>query len=292
MLSVPPLRCRTQRSNETDDKQDFEQVEEWNEFGELKQAIGPVPAAANTSTKASTTAPSSANAQKGETTSSSNAAPPASDPMRDLATQAASVGLGRAKGPHALVDGSKIRPLPGAAQLQSKEPKQSESAPSTEPSATEKTTSDQTGKTKPPEVEAVEKYIARDPTDPVPSAGTPLSSVHPGRTPNESEPVSTVDSSDSLAGGQGGIVEPSKETAALESTSSLHRETSSASSTSQPAGSKSLSHRGSEIKLASPDEIKEVEDVQKIPEVTDESEDDQAGEKAADASKAGDSVQD
>ncbi|GAB7342604.1 hypothetical protein MBLNU457_g0775t1 [Dothideomycetes sp. NU457] len=83
---------------------DLEEVEEWNEYGELKENVGPVPA------NNSTSVPPAA-AQSTTTTTSSQLDGTASDPMRDAAAQAASVGLARQGKPTVLVDQSKFRPL-------------------------------------------------------------------------------------------------------------------------------------------------------------------------------------
>ncbi|KAK4951151.1 hypothetical protein LTR66_005075 [Elasticomyces elasticus] len=76
---------------------DLEEVEEWNEFGELKETIGPVPAAQPTAT----TAP--------PPPSTSQAQPGAAHPSH---TQTDTPDAARENHPPALLDASKTRPPP------------------------------------------------------------------------------------------------------------------------------------------------------------------------------------
>ena len=95
--------------------QDLEQIEEWNEFGELKENIGPTP-----SLNTAPSGPSSADlAAKPAQTSNTLAPSPSSQPgaaLRQLGTEAAAVANAKKTGgpilPKPGVDSSKIRPLP------------------------------------------------------------------------------------------------------------------------------------------------------------------------------------
>lgn len=193
---------------------DINEVEDWNEFGELKEQIGPVPGA--DAGPAPTVWSKAAPAQVAEVPEATK--PSANDPMRDLAAQAASIGQARQKGPTALVDSSKIRTLDGKAPLKA-ETDAAEAAPKTPSEAaqegevgkaedTQRTPSVAvTDAPKPETIPAdtesnadsgpapatssasdathtatgsstTSEAIARDPTDPVPSAGDPPSVAH------------------------------------------------------------------------------------------------------------------
>ena len=97
--------------------QDLEQVEEWNEFGELKENIGDVPA-------------SNAAPPGGQT--GVNIAPPLPvNPTATAGTAQVKTPGNVSKAPPALVDASKMRPLPGAAEIAARNSKpQEESRPS------------------------------------------------------------------------------------------------------------------------------------------------------------------
>ncbi|KAF2155931.1 hypothetical protein K461DRAFT_265394 [Myriangium duriaei CBS 260.36] len=176
---------------------DINEVEEWNEFGELKDAIGPVPGATTTpaAPSAVTTKPTSAPANTASEAAPSSTTAPADDPMRDLAAQAASIGLARQKGPPVLVDASKIKPLEGTGTA---EPKPEAAATEAPPAAAQEATpatSTPVASTEPAKLETINAavdqkqssidtataaaapHIPRDPSDGVPSAPEPSKPV-------------------------------------------------------------------------------------------------------------------
>ncbi|KAK6439765.1 hypothetical protein LTR95_004036 [Oleoguttula sp. CCFEE 5521] len=86
---------------------DLEQIEEWNEYGELKENIGPVPPAAG---------------------------PAPAPSLLNKPAAGGSMGMGRGKipPPRPGVDDSKMRPLPGAAEIKARNAPKPDAAPTAE----------------------------------------------------------------------------------------------------------------------------------------------------------------
>ncbi|KAK6434166.1 hypothetical protein LTR95_009655 [Oleoguttula sp. CCFEE 5521] len=116
------------------DLQDLEQIEEWNEYGELKENIGPVPPAAGPAP-----APSLLN--------------------KPGAVGAMGMGRGKIPLPRPGVDESKMRPLPGAAEIKARNtPK-----PDATPVAETKSVSDENARPKTTDSEPAEKEPSVNP---------------------------------------------------------------------------------------------------------------------------------
>lgn len=168
--------------------QDLEEIEEWNEFGELKDNIGPVPA-------------SNAAPPGGQT--GVNIAPPL--PVNPTATggsakisQAGPAGMNKAPSP--LVDSSKMRALPGAAEIAAKNKPQptSTSNPIDEPPKVETMSSAPADKEQ--NISEAKEAPKHNPAHDHLSA--PASAIQSGTATPASEPASDSTEADSEAASQ------------------------------------------------------------------------------------------
>ncbi|KAG9972157.1 hypothetical protein KCU78_g23423, partial [Aureobasidium melanogenum] len=222
---------------------DLEEVEEWNEFGEIKENIGDIPPATSApapggegvTTRATmhpTTQPPAQLPIKPTTTAATTATKPADDKheslqspmatlsMKEAATEAASIGAAR-KGPEPGINDTKAAPL--------------KSSLAEADAATKPETMNSSSDTKAESIRTAEDTAAQTSNTPAPSDPEESS-----RAPS-SAPLTAVESSDAPA-------------------------------TATPAGSIQQKHRGSSVSIADPEEIKELEKSIAIPEADEEDE--------------------
>ncbi|KAF2227981.1 hypothetical protein BDZ85DRAFT_10414 [Elsinoe ampelina] len=272
----------------------IDEIEELNEFGELREAVGLGKGVAGGIT-AGMGAPGPAAGLGGGLGHIPGTAPPPNtkvatpvagvqevkqDPMKDLAAQAASIGLEKQKGPKVLVGADKIRPLPGASTVGS-----TAHAATSNPTEETKPLAATTNKTEPPTLpeettkasdpitgEAIKTTsILSDSTKPetmTSSTNTKQASLDTATATasSTSDEQPTTPSRDSPSATAGTTI-PS----ALTSTDSLAP--AQTRSTDSPASVSSTStatkHRGSEVVTASQDAIKEIEAGNQIAETED-----------------------
>ncbi|KAF4551395.1 putative SH3-binding protein [Elsinoe fawcettii] len=298
---------------------DIDEVEELNEFGELKAAVG-VSATAGAGSGIGASKAPGAGAAIGATLGTglghaAGTAPPPNtkattpaagvegkdkeqDPMRDLAAQAASIGLERQKGPKVLVGEEKIRPLQAglgvkeaaaAAAEAGKGGVEGEVKPVAETDAT----------SAPVKKESEEVEEKSKTSDPVTGEAVKSTSVLDDDTKPETmtnavdkkeESVETAsaaastgeDKSEDRPEDKLGAA-PSTTSEAITSSDSLAPATSTTSLTSTSSVSITTHHRGSEVRDASPEEIKEIEDGNTITEQDGEDESDEKDSTKVDA---------
>ncbi|THW53207.1 hypothetical protein D6C99_00119 [Aureobasidium pullulans] len=257
---------------------DLDEVEEWNEFGEIKENIGDVPPASSApapggeavTTRATmhpttTAQPPAPLPVKPTATAANKSASDKSDPlqtpmanlsMKEAATEAAAIGAAR-KGPAPGINDTKVAPLKsGLAEADA---------------ATKPETVNSSSDTKAETIDAA-KDTPSQTSSPAESSEAPESSKAPevsealesSKAP-EPTPLSAVESSDDLA-----------------------------AAVATPAGTIQQKHRGSSVSNANPEEIKELEQSSAIPEADDEDEEQPKTQEqeAAVADKASVSVQD
>ncbi|KAI5212522.1 hypothetical protein E4T42_02196 [Aureobasidium subglaciale] len=234
---------------------DLDEVEEWNEFGEIKENIGDVPpsssalppggeAVTTRATMHSTTQPPAQLPVKPTTTAATKSAhekteslqsPMANLSMKEAASQAATIGAAR-KGPTPGINDTKVAPL-----------KLSLADADTQPE-----TMNSSANTKSEGVKVAEDTAAQ------------ASKASESPAEPSSAPLSAVESNDEQF------------------------------VTVTPAGSIQQKHRGSSISIANPEEIKELEQSSAIPEADEEDEEQPKtqDQEAAAAEKASVSVQD
>lgn len=204
-------------------------MEEWNEFGELKENIGNVPAHNDTS---------------GHTVQTGvNIAPPI--PIKPTATQGTtsiSQPSPVSKAPIADVDENKPRPLPGAAEIEERNKKQQQQATPPEqagvksvvdenvpPRGVESMTSAPAEKEG--SINAAKKLLGEEQGRGVDHLSAPPSAMQSGTATPDPEPVESTATTEKPAGLDAGDAE----------------------------GQQKLTHRGSEVKDAPSEEIKKIE---------------------------------
>ncbi|KAG9550371.1 hypothetical protein KCU84_g20853, partial [Aureobasidium melanogenum] len=222
---------------------DLEEVEEWNEFGEIKENIGDVPPATSApapggeavTTRATTHPTTQSPAQlpiKPTTTAATTATKSADDKheslqspmatlsMKEAATEAASIGAAR-KGPEPGINDTKVAPLKSSL---------AEADAATKPETMNSSSDIKAESIRTAEDTAAQTSNTPAPSDPEESAKAPSSA-----------PFTVVESSET-------------------------------STTATPAGSIQQKHRGSSVSIADPEEIKELEKSIAIPEADEEDE--------------------
>ncbi|KAI4723178.1 hypothetical protein E4T48_00428 [Aureobasidium sp. EXF-10727] len=241
---------------------DLDEVEEWNEFGEIKENIGdiapatsaPAPGGEAVTTRAvmhPTTQPPAQLPVKPTATAATKSADDKNEPlqspmvnlsMKEAATQAATIGAAR-KGPTPGINDTKVAPI--------------KSSLVEVDAATKPETMNSSSDSKVESIRTAEDTAAQASDTPVPPE-----TVEPTAAPS-SAPLVAVDSNDT-------------------------------STTATPAGSIQRKHRGSSVSTADPEEIKELEKSIAIPEAENEDEEQPKtqDQEAAVAEKASVSVQD
>ena len=252
--------------------QDLDEVEEWNEFGEIKENIGDAPPASSApapggeavTTRATmhpttTAQPPAPLPVKPTATAANKSASDKTEPlqtpmanlsMKEAATEAAAIGAAR-KGPAPGINDTKVAPL--------------KSSLAEADAATKPETVNSSSDTKAETIDAA-KDTPSQTSSPAESSEAPEVSEAPesSKAP-EPAPLSAVESSDDLA-----------------------------AAVATPAGTIQQKHRGSSVSNANPEEIKELEQSSAIPEADDEDEEQPKTQEqeAAVADKASVSVQD
>jgi len=221
---------------------DLDEVEEWNEFGEIKENIGdiipigstPAPGGEAVTTRATIHATAQPPAQlpikptaTAATKSTQDKTEPLQSPMvnlsmKEAATQAASIGAAR-KGPTPGINDTKVAPLKSSLP-------ETDSAPKPE-------TMNSSSDTKRESIQTAED--------------TPAQASSTAAHEETEEPSTTLSSAPSTA-----------------------VESDETSTTATPAGSIQQKHRGSSVSMADPEKIKELEQSSAIPEA-DEDEDEE-----------------
>ncbi|KAG8628750.1 hypothetical protein KVT40_002615 [Elsinoe batatas] len=277
----------------------IDEIEELNEFGELREAVGLGKGVAGGIT-AGMAGPGPAAGLGGGLGHIPGTAPPPNtkvatpvagvqevkqDPMKDLAAQAASIGLEKQKGPKALVGADKIRPLPKASTVGST----TDAAKSSSVEET-KSLAATADKTEPPTLP--EETIKA--SDPVTGEAIKTTSILSDSTKPETMASSTntkqasLDTATATASSapEDRPTTPSKATpsvsttagtaipSALTSTDSLAPAPTRSTDSLASVGSTSTAtkHRGSEVVSASQEEIKQIEAGNKITETEAEEE--------------------
>jgi hypothetical protein len=206
----------------------LDEIEEWNEFGELKENIGPVPAH---------NASASSSGVQGV-----NIRPPEATSPRQVSGTIGGGSPSVNKAPKPLVDKSKMVPLPGAAEIAAKNKQEPISKPVDEPPKAEAVAA------APAEKEAsvnVAKALLKEDHPGLDHLSAPPSAMQSGTVTPQPEPAPT---STAEVGGEAAEKEP-------ESTSAVTDEVSE----EPPPRRRSVQHRGSEVMEASLEEIRKIE---------------------------------